>query len=112
MRPRNAAHLHADTDIRSYGKCYDDFNTLFTYYNNCVHVAFVGDFNAWYLEPVHGYTQIQKTDYLLSCSTNNVLIAINKTDICSRAQYTFEPTKATPDYVLVAPRTVNSIKLP
>ena len=36
-----AVYLPADSDIRSYGKCYDDLNTLFTYYRNYWHVAFV-----------------------------------------------------------------------
>ena len=73
-------------------------------------MASVGNFNARYLEPVNGYIQIQKADYLLSFTTNGALTAINKTDICSVGRYTFEPAKATPDYVLVASRIVNSIK--
>ena len=69
----------------------------------CTLTYFVGNFNVRYIEPVNGYTQIQKADYLLSFITNNALIAINKIDICSGAWYTFKPTKATLDYVLVAP---------
>ena len=93
-------YLPANSDIRSYGKCYDDLNAVSTYYSNYGRVEFVGDFNAWYLEPVNGYTQIQKADYLLSFITNNAIIAINKTDICSGGRYTFEPTKATLDMSL------------
>ena len=53
---------------------------------------------------------MRKADYLLSFITNNALTAIDKTDVRSGARDTFEPTKATLDYVFVALQTVNTIK--